>query len=330
MTHKLYPLLPAPAYQDYIWGGRRIPDTFGRRDCPAVCAESWEVSDRPEGMSIVTNGVFRGHSLAGLGARFGTALWGKAWAGDRFPLLIKLIDAADRLSVQVHPDENTASRYGGEPKTECWHVLEAQPGAHIYAGLKARTTPQAFEVAIRQNTVETLLHAIPASTGDTLFIPGGRVHAIGTGCLLLEVQQNSNTTYRVYDWARVTPSGVPRPLHVQEALHCINFDDERPGVHLPAATTTTTSGNTLTELVRSPFFVLKQMDMHCEETVEPDGTTFHALFVKQGRVRMAGCNERHTLGPGTSCIIPATAGPVRLTPEEDGAVIIDSTLPHIS
>lgn len=209
-----------PAYQQYVWGGDRIPVYFHRSLPAGRYAESWEISDRLEGMSIVGNGPWKGKTLQELlhSEREKIVGAGKRW--EKFPLLIKIIDAKENLSVQIHPDEEAAKRLGGEPKTEMWVALEK---SSVYAGLQTGITQKDFLEALKYNTVEPLLRKYSLEKGEAIFIPAGLIHAICGDSLLLEVQQNSNTTYRLYDWGR-----VGRALHLDEGLSCVHWDNQEP------------------------------------------------------------------------------------------------------
>ena len=320
---RLYPLLFTPVYQDYIWGGRRIPERFGRHVEQDVCAESWEISSRPEGMGVVRNGPLAGRSLADLVTEYGADVIGAAassrdrWEGG-FPLLIKIIDSRERLSVQVHPDEAGAARAGGEAKTEAWVVLDAAPGAQVFAGLQPGVTRDAFERAICDAALEPMLRSVPLQIGQAIFVPGGRVHAIGEGALLLEVQQNSNTTYRVYDWGRVGKDGTPRPLHIRQALDVIRWDDAPEGAVEPHLIEER-GANRLYELVQNPFFHLTRWDLGEPAAVNGDGRAFTVLFVASGTVWVSGNGIEERLVPGTSCLLPAALPTCRIAPT-DGAV----------
>ena len=250
----LYPLLFEPVYQDYIWGGQRIAATYGREIDLPVCAESWEISERAEGMSVVSNGPLAGTSLESLIDMHGEALLGQA---GRFPLLIKIIDAAKTLSVQVHPNNDNAAQVNGEPKTEMWYILAADPEACVYLGTEEGVDANTFADAIKQGTVEELLHRIPVKAGDAVFVPGGTMHAIGAGCLLMEVQQNSNTTYRVYDWGRVGHDGQPRELHIDQALTVTQWDG--PGALLDFRTLSDDDAALVQEVVRCPYFSMEDV-----------------------------------------------------------------------
>ena len=202
MTTPLYPLRFKPVYKDYIWGGDKIIRLYNRQEPHGIYAESWEVSDRADGMSVVSVGPLAGKSLRDVVQTYPFDLFGAKVQAQVFPLLVKLIDSRDRLSVQVHPDVEMAKKYGGEAKTEMWYVLDAEPGAGVFAGLKSGVDAKALSEAMQTDRFEEILTRIPVTKGDAIFIPGGLVHSIDAGCLLLEVQQNSNTTYRIYDWNR--------------------------------------------------------------------------------------------------------------------------------
>jgi len=222
-----------PVYQTRVWGGRRLEEEFGRElpDDSSPFGESWEISDREEADCEVASGALRGktlHELWADPALRGAVFGAQAPEAERFPLLCKVLDARDRLSLQVHPPAGVAERLGGEPKTEVWYIAHAEPGAKLYVGLRNGVTAESFREAIERGEAEACVHAIRVKEGDHLFIPSGRLHAIGAGLVIYEIQQNSDTTYRVYDWNRVGMDGKPRELHVEESLMCIDFDDVEP------------------------------------------------------------------------------------------------------
>ena len=237
MTPKL--LRFAPIYQERVWGGRALHNALGRA-LPAggqPIGESWEIVDRPEAQSHVASGPWAGRMLRDVIERETAAVMGPQWDAQKpFPILVKWLDARERLSLQVHPPAAVAKKLGGEPKTENWFVSEAAPGAALIAGLKRGVTRAQFEVALRGGDLEKLVHRFPVNRGESLFVPSGRLHAIDAGLLILEIQQNSDTTYRVYDWGRVGLDGKPRALHVAESLQSIDFNDFEPaGVSANAA-----------------------------------------------------------------------------------------------
>lgn len=225
------PITFTPLYQERVWGGREFANRLGR-NLPGTqpIGEAWEMVDREEAQSVVSDGPLRGKTLHDLWTNHRAEIFGPrhAEAGPRFPLLCKLLDARDRLSVQVHPPADIAPQLHGEPKTEVWYFLSCDPGSRIYAGLAAGTTRATFEEKLDRGEVEECLHVLPTHEGDSIFIPSGRLHAIGEGNLIVEVQQNSDTTYRVFDWNRTGLDGQPRALHLKESLLSTDFDDFTP------------------------------------------------------------------------------------------------------
>lgn len=229
---RLPPLRFSPVYKERIWGGRALADVFGRALPPGPIGESWEITDRPQGVSRVTGGPLDGGTLCELMERHPRELLGDAApaAGGRFPLLVKILDAQDVLSLQVHPPAHLAAQLGGEPKTEMWYVAQAAPGAHLFAGLRRGVTREEFARRARDGSVAQCFHRLDVRAGDAMFLRSGRVHALGAGLLIFEIQQNSDTTYRVFDWNRVGLDGRPRDLHLEPSLASIDFDDFEPGL----------------------------------------------------------------------------------------------------
>src|SRR5215204_3567653 len=225
----LYPLTFQPIFKERIWGGRNLERLY-RKQLPAKNAigESWEITDRPEGVSVIANGPLAGKDLRWLMEEHRAELLGRDFSAERFPLLIKILDCQDTLSVQVHPPAKIAAELGGEPKTEMWYIADATAEAKLYAGLKRGVTRDEFEKRIADGSVADALHSLKVQAGDVMFLPSGRVHAIGAGNVIFEIQQNSDTTYRVFDWNRVGLDGTPRELHVRESLACIDFADYEP------------------------------------------------------------------------------------------------------
>ena len=331
MAAALYPLCFEPIYKDYLWGGSRIHDAYGRGPTTHPCAESWEIADRPEGMSVVRNGPLSGTSLNELVQHYGTDLLGTLAPADTraFPLLIKVIDAKQRLSVQVHPNDTNAAHTGGEPKTEMWYVLGVAPDAAVFAGLTPGTTSTSFKAALKENHVADLLNRIPLLPGQAIFIPGGRIHAIAEGCLLLEIQQNSNTTYRVYDWDRVGADGKPRELHTDLALKVIDWNDPPPTPITPDRVATNGS-NRHYSVCTSAYFDLSRLELETTETLLPNPETLRALFVANGSVRLVGCGHDLELPEGTSCLLPAAVDGCELSPSTEDAAVLVTQLPGSS
>jgi len=219
-----------PLYQERIWGGRAFESTFERKlSSTQPIGESWEIVDRPEAQSIVRGGTHDGVKLRDLIKKHTVAIMGPKWDAKRpFPILVKWLDCRERLSLQVHPPASLAKQLNGEPKTENWYIADTAPGAQLIVGLKKGVTRASFEKAIIEQRVEDCVHSFKVAEGDSILVHSGQVHAIDAGNLILEIQQNSDTTYRVYDWGRTGLDGKPRQLHVHESLQCIQWDDFEP------------------------------------------------------------------------------------------------------
>jgi len=219
-----------PLYQERVWGGRSLETTFGRALPPSrPIGESWEIVDRPEAQSIVAGGALGKLTLREVIEQDGAAVMGPSWpAARRFPLLVKWLDCRERLSLQVHPPQEVAAELKGEPKTENWYIANTAQGAQLIVGLKRGVTRAQFEKAIADGTLESCVHHFPVAVGDSILVESGQVHAIDAGNLILEIQQNSDTTYRVYDWGRAGLDGKPRQLHIAESLRSIRWDSFEP------------------------------------------------------------------------------------------------------
>jgi mannose-6-phosphate isomerase len=305
-SNVLYPLTFNPIFKERIWGGRSLEQLYGKALPPKVpIGESWEISDRPGDASVVANGPLAGRDLRWLMEHHAEALLGKArpTREARFPLLIKLLDAQQKLSLQVHPPAEKAAGLGGEPKTELWYIAGAAPGAELYVGLNAGVTRAVFEKKIQSGEVAECFHRVPVKPGDAMFLPSGRVHAIGAGLVIFEIQQNSDTTYRVFDWNRVGLDGKPRELHVAQSLASIDFDDFEPG--LVDSGFSAAGRFQIRPLVRHPLFKVDVFRALAQE----------AIVFRQSRLRIVGALERSititdgtspvVLRPGQFCLLPA-------------------------
>jgi mannose-6-phosphate isomerase len=227
----LYPFTFQPVFKERVWGGRELERLYGKKlPLGAVIGESWEISDRPGDESVIANGKFAGKNLRWLMENHAVEILGSAKpaAEGRFPLLCKILDAREKLSLQVHPPAGKTTELRGEPKTEMWFIADAAPDASLFVGIKCGVTRAEFEKKIDDGSVADCFHRIPVKAGDTMFLPSGRVHAIGGGLVIFEIQQNSDTTYRVFDWNRVGLDGRPRELHVAQSLASIDFNDFEP------------------------------------------------------------------------------------------------------
>ena len=292
----MHPITFQPLYMTRVWGGRTLEEVYDR-ELPdsQPYGESWEVSDRSGEQSVVTAGEMAGSTLHDLWSQKREDIFGEGLKGDRFPLLIKILDARDDLSIQVHPPAQVAPRLGGEPKTEMWYIAEALPGAQLYLGLKDGVTRQQFEAALSEGTVDRLVHAVEPRAGESIIIPSGRLHAIGAGCLIYEIQQNSDTTYRVFDWNRIGLDGNPRDLHIEESLDCIDFCDIEPGMDEPEGGT----------LASCEHFMVEQLDLPAGAALgNPDPDRFSIITVVKGVLR--GSDGR-TFTAGNFLLLPRGA-----------------------
>jgi len=309
----LYPLIFQPIFQERIWGGSNIRNLF-TKDAPtgAPIGESWEISDRPGAESVIANGPLAGQTLTQLMRDRRDELLGdaRANASGRFPLLVKIIDASEKLSLQVHPPAALAPRFGGEPKTEMWYIVDAKPGASLFAGLRKGITREHFAERVRVGGVADCFHCVPVKRGDAMFLPSGRVHAIGGGIVIFEIQQNSDTTYRVYDWDRLDAFGKPRDLHVAQSLECIDFDDFEPSLVAPNAVQ---NGAAISKaLVRDPLFDVDLVELTAGAFWQPPGGSAQVVGLESGEVEVMWSDGSVTLKPGGFCVIPAAANNVVL------------------
>jgi mannose-6-phosphate isomerase len=309
----LYPLTFQPIFKERIWGGREIEKLYGKKLPPGkVIGESWEISDRPGDESVIANGTFAGKSLRWLMENHASELLGdaKPASENRFPLLIKILDAREKLSLQVHPPASKAAKLKGEPKTEMWFIADAAPGAELFVGLKRGVTRAEFEQKISNGSVADCFHRVPVRAGDTMFLPSGRVHAIGDGLVIFEIQQNSDTTYRVFDWNRVGLDGKPRELHIAQSLASIDFNDFEPKLveAKPILLVEPRPIYKLRGLVNDPLFNVHVMTVATSEFILMKGGTMRIIAVVKGAVKVhyAGCESPVELLPGQFCLLPAS------------------------
>ena len=301
----LYPLIFQPRFKERVWGGRTLETLYGKRLPPdAPIGESWEVTDRPGDESVVANGPLAGQTLRRLMNERAADLLGGArpTPEGRFPLLCKILDARDRLSLQVHPPPRAA--HLGEPKTEMWYIAAAEPGAELFVGLKAGISRERFERAIASGEVAGCFHRVAVRTGDAMFLPSGRVHAIGAGLVIFEIQQNSDTTFRVHDWDRVGLDGHPRELHVREALDSIDFSDFEPGII--QSRLARQNGFDMRTLVDHALFRVDLVAGHAPGEVRLPSSRPRVLAAVGGSLRISGNAVSVTLRGGDFCLLPAT------------------------
>lgn len=305
----LYPLKFKPVFKDYIWGGRNL-EKFGKRLPDGIVAESWELSCHPDGMSIVENGLHQGRSLKSLVDEYGIELFGRLnySTGVSFPLMVKLIDANAKLSVQVHPDDAYALEHEGEQgKNEMWYILDAKPGASLIIDVKPGVTKHSFTEAASKNKIEDCLNTIQVKAGDFINIPAGMVHAIGEGIILAEVQQNSNTTYRIYDYNRVDAHGNTRPLHLKKALDVIDFSEKRK-VRYPGLQYGLSGNGSATMLVANRYFCVEIIAATGFLEQDTENRLFHIFLCVEGEGGIVRDNDRVPFRSGETILIPASYG----------------------
>lgn len=325
------PLKFTPVYLERIWGGSLMSELL-KRELPAGIrvGEAWEISDREGAESVVAEGPLEGVPLSALVKHYKRALLGKkAPDEERFPLLVKLIDAGERLSLQVHPDAQCCRRLadGSEPKTEMWYVIAARKGARIMAGLRPEVTKLRFTELFNTPEIEQLLQSYPSVPGDAYYIPAGLLHAIDAGNLLLEIQQNSNTTYRLSDWGRVENDGSKRELHLRKGMEAINFFN-RETLRIPGSVDRRDFNWKYSLVHESPCFHVTELRLvrsWCENTLD-DGS-FHIISAINGRIAVESEDKslRTELENGTSALVPAAFGSYCVTPLEDGETTVLKT-----
>ncbi len=311
---RAYPLKFTNVFKVRIWGGRNLARVLDkplpRGDDPI--GESWEVVDHRSESSVIANGEYAGRALRSLREEFGDALVGahglKLGRGQ-VPLLIKFLDAQEVLSVQVHPNDAYAAEHenGELGKAEMWYVMHAEPGAQIISGLKPGVDRAILQRDIDNGTVEDHLQSVTAHTGDCYFTPAGRVHAIGAGNIICEVQQNSDVTYRFYDWNRKDADGAPRELHIEKSLDVINYGDTADAKVTPKLTSE--DGGKVWELVRCPQFVVEKLEVTGAMPADTRGESFHALSALDGEgvIQAPGCDDT-PLRKGESAMVPCALG----------------------
>lgn len=308
------PLVFEPLFMERVWGGRRLESVFGKKLPPQKqIGESWEIVDRPEAQSVVRQGPWRGKTLHELWIDHRPEIFGANLPdSSRFPILAKLLDARETLSLQVHPPAPVAASLGGETKSELWYFAAADEGAEIFAGLRAGVQPAQFEQAIDDGSVAGLVPRLPVKSGDSFFVPSGRLHAIGGGNLIVEIQENSDSTYRVYDWARADANGPPRALHRTESMRAINFEDYEPQL----------VRQTGEKLLESPHFVVERWELSAARPAS-ERAAFAIFVCLDGAVECGGMEAR----PGDFFLVPACAAGNKLQPTGTTTRLLRITLP---
>jgi mannose-6-phosphate isomerase len=326
-TTALYPLTFDPVFKDYPWGGRNLATRLGRTIPDGIVAESWEIAAHPNGSSPIKNGPLTGKTLSEAMALWGSRLVGsnsaEALELGKFPLLIKLLDANRWLSVQVHPDDAYGLANEGEfGKTEMWVVLHAEPAAEIIYGFKPGVTPAQYAAELQAGAAEKSLHRLPVQTGDVVFVPAGAIHALGPGVIVAEIQQNSDTTYRIYDWGR------PRPIHVEQAMAVLDFALVAPGVAAPL-TILNEEGLHVERLASCPYFETERVTLPVDSAFYGlcDGTTFEIWGLLEGQATIEWTGEPLTLSAIDWVLLPADLGEYQVIADER-AILLHVVVPE--
>ena len=309
------PITFRPLYMERVWGGRELARIYGRTlpDATTPYGEAWEIVDRENEQSVVAEGIYQDFTLHELWTNHREEIFGDGFQDHlRFPILIKVLDARENLSVQVHPPADLAEALGGEPKTEMWFIADCDAGAKLYVGLKKEVTREGFKHAVVRGTVADCIHAIEPKIGESIFIASGRLHAIGAGFLIHEIQQNSDTTYRVFDWNRLGLDGNPRELHYGESLSSINFTDFEPTMDRPVGE----------NLATCDYFKTDKKSLKPGETLgNPQAGQFSILSVVEGQlVTKSGRN----FDKGSFILLPQDASPLESL---EYSTILQITLP---
>ncbi len=304
-----------PAFKDYLWGGTKLRDEYGKKCDLDKVAESWELSCHKDGCSVVADGEYAGLTLPQYIEKAGKAVLGTDCEKfEYFPILIKLIDAKQNLSVQVHPDNDYAMRVEGEyGKTEMWYVVDCEPGAGLLYGFKHEISKEEFRRRIEDNTLLEVTNRVEVHPGDVFFIEAGTLHAIGEGILIAEIQQNSNTTYRVYDYGRVGADGKPRQLHIEKAIDVTRLAPATRPCGQPQAKPEAFDGGSVLPLASCDYFTVKEMEVTSHAALMADEKSFHSLLLLDGSLTLSMGGEKLEMKKGDSVFVPAGSGNYTLT-----------------
>lgn len=303
----------SPAYKDYLWGGTKLKERYNKATDLDILAESWELSTHKDGQSVVASGPCAGMKLSEYLTHLGKeALGTKGAAFENFPILIKFIDAKGYLSIQVHPDDDYARRVEHEyGKSEMWYILEAEPGASLYFGTNQKLTKEEFRQRIENNTVLEVLKAVPVHQGDVFFIKAGTIHAIGAGIVICEIQQNSNSTYRVYDFGRVGKDGKPRELHIDKAIDVSNLNPIESDFK-PVGAVEDHGDYTCAMMATCDYFTTYIYDVNKEAVVNVDEESFASFVIVDGEGSITNGDTQLSVKKGDSIFVSANSGKVCL------------------
>lgn len=303
------PLKMKPSYQQYLWGGTRLRTDYGKTDAPpGITAESWELSCHPAGESRVAGGAFDGMTIRTLGELDRAGFWGTDCPPGEFPLLVKLIDASKDLSIQVHPSDETALREKGEQgKAEMWYIVDCVSKSYIYFGFSKYTSREEFLSRAEDGSICQILNKVPVAPGDVFFILPGTIHAIGAGIIVAEIQQNSNTTFRAYDYQRLGADGKPRPLHLDRAAAVLDYRPILPE-ECKANSSMAFPEFTMDEMFSCRYFRAYRMDIRSSALLCCDGKSFHHILCVDGCGAIRHGNVVYPFARGASYFLPAALG----------------------
>ncbi|NGX31442.1 MAG: putative mannose-6-phosphate isomerase GmuF [Chlamydiae bacterium] len=316
MSKVLYPMQLMPSFKDYIWGGQKLKTLFQKQTSMDPVAESWEVSVRDEGMSVVRNGEYQGKTLKQVWEYLKEELVGRH--ADPFPLLVKLIDAKEMLSVQVHPNEKIAKKLDSEAKNESWLILDCETDSHLYLGFKEGVAKEDVQKAFLDNTIESLLRKMPVQKNQVCFIPAGTVHAIGKGCVILEVQQSSDTSYRLYDWNRLGKEGKKRDLHIKQAMLALDVNLRPQIFEMEKIEQIEDSQRYL--ILQTPYFTIEKWSVKEYVKIPHIQTTFEVFFIQKGKGKISA-NTTVDVQMGETVLVPAKIPSIELQTEDEIEVV---------
>lgn len=309
----MYPMKLIPCYKEYLWGGNRLKTEFGKTNAPEMIAESWELADLADGRAVVEGGVFDGQSLSQVGVHDRNKFWGKNCHREEFPLLVKLIDAKKDLSIQVHPSDETAlAELGERGKVEMWYIVDCEPQSSIYYGFSKAISRETFLKKARDGSIREVLNEVPVARGDVFYILPGTIHAIRGGIVIAEIQQSSNTTFRVYDYQRRDTSGKLRPLHLDRAADVLDYQPIVPEEH-KVNSVVSFPEFTMTEMFSCQHFRAYRVDVHSRIVLRCDGQSFQHILCVEGDGVIWHWDQSYPIRRGESYFLPAAMGEYRIT-----------------
>ena len=300
------PLRMHPVFKETLWGGVKLKRDFNKSDAPDRTAESWELCCHADGMSLVEGGAYDGMDLTQLGRLDHDGFWGKNCAADEFPVLVKIIDAEKDLSIQVHPSDDSAVS-GEHGKAEMWYVVDCEPQAFLYFGFSKQIDPEELKQRAEDGTICQVLNRVPVTRGDVFYILPGTIHAIGAGILIAEIQQNSNTTFRVYDYKRKDSDGRTRPLHLERAAQVLSYEPIIPA-ECRANSGASFPEFTMAEMFSCPYFRAYRLDVYTKVKLRCDGQSFQHLLCVEGQGVLRSGKSELTIHRGDSFFLPAAMG----------------------